>query len=426
MKRVYFLLSLLLTIIFFVISCQKKASEPTKKPAPLIPGSLIFLDTSMSMRGYFRVKPATGTTIQRFMLADLFGILAEENFTPAYLSLFGSKVTTPERIQSLRQWSFFESQKRVDNAYSQIETNLIDVFENEKFGKYNISIVITDGTQSSMEGSKNIAGFDTRIFKVIKDIRDKGIHLWLIGIKSEFRGIIYPERPCPDGAKKCFDFSGRRPIYIWIGSPDANIGHNLIEKMVNSILKIESSKDFVKVVGLTSIKYPFINIELETHKSSSPIKPIKPKEISEKSFEYLLAKTKESSVDIPINIFVKKIDSHLYDFDWKINLELDPKNISWAKLIKEDNGWKLKLLYDLIPGSSIFGCNSSKGYLNLIANAIPSISSKPWWNKWSTDDDSRLENVGKTLYLSKLSDIIENPLRKKYEIEKIIIKIKKP
>jgi hypothetical protein len=72
------------------------------------------------------------------------------------------------------------------------------------------------------------------------------------------------------------------------------------------------------------------------------------------------------------------------------------------------------------------GCNSSKGNLKVVAKAIPKINPEKWWEQWSTEDDSLEQNAGKTLYLEKLSQIIEEPLRKNYLAGEVSLKVKKP
>lgn len=425
MKRFY-LLSLFCLIILLVFSCQEKTPERKAPEQPIsTPGTIIFLDTSMSIRGYFRVAPIAGTTIQRFMLADLLEILSEDNLTPVYLSLFGSTIPASEGIQSLRRCSFFESRQRLEDTYSQIETNLIGVFENKQFGRNAVSIIISDGIQSSMEGSQNIAGFDTRIFNVIRDKSNTGIHLWLIGVRSEFRGIVYPERPCPEGKRRSFHHAGHRPIYIWIASHDVDTGRNLVEKITARLRSITGSSDAVKVAGLTSVSHPVVDVGLDTDSSSFPIKT---KQIDTNSFEWLVGRKQEDIVNVPINIDIPKDKlKTAFDIEWNINLELEPKSIRWAKVIKDDEGWTLNLTYALIPGSSFMsGCSSSKGNLKVVAKAIPKINLEKWWQQWSTEDDSLEQNAGKTLYLGRLSQIIEEPLRKSYLAGEVSLKVKKP
>lgn len=416
MKKLCLIGLICLGVLLCFVSCKRKPSKPPETPKPQIsPGTLLFLDSSMSMRGYFRVSPNKGTTIQRFMLADLLEILAENCLTPVYLSSFGSNIGKPEEIKSLKKWSFFESQTELEEkTYSQKETNLIGVFQYEKFDRNTVSIIITDGIQSALEGSQNIAGFDRRIFSIIRDKTTAGIHLWLIGVKSKFRGIVYPERPSLEGRRKPFHYSGFRPVYIWIASHDTNIGHNLAGKIVAKLRSISGLSDSVKVACLTSVQPPRVNIKLNTDESSSHIvtKIIN----KDNSFEWLVARTKESEINIPI-ILEESVQSILDDVEWNINLELEPKNIKWAKLVQKDSDWLLNLTYDFI---------SSKKNLVVIAYAIPRINPRPWWSQWSTEDDSRPENADKTLYLERLKSIIEEPLGKKYEVRRVSLRIKKP
>ncbi len=427
MKRIFFIGPICLAAILLFCACQKKAQEGPAKVTPRTQGTIIFLDTSMSMRGYFNISPAAGTPIQRFILADLLEIVAEDNLMPAYLSTFGSEIVAPQKMQSLRKWSFFDSQENEDRIYSQSETNLVGVFEKEEFARHDVAIVISDGIQSSAEGSQNIAGFDTRIFNVIRKRCESGIYLWLIGIKSRFRGIIYPERPCPDGIKRSFHYSGLRPIYVWIGSHDVAKGLNLVRKVVDRINSTLEPSETVRMAGLNYVQAPEINITMDRESSSSPIKLMK--ELDKGNFEWLVRKTEEKEIDIPIIMGEKTrtIPSSLSTFEWNNNIELAPQNIKWARVIKRDGKWHLILTYKLIPARGFFGgCSDNNGNLNIIANSASNINPRPWWLEWSTENDCRNENAGKTLYLEKLSRIIEEPLKKKHESGRIKVRLNRP
>ena len=123
MKRLFLVGSITLAAILLFCACQKESPEGSAKAAPRTQGTVIFLDTSVSMRGYFSIPPAAGTTIQRFILADLLEIVAEDNLIPAYLSTFGHEIAAPQKLQSLRKWAFFDSQKDKERIYGQGEAS---------------------------------------------------------------------------------------------------------------------------------------------------------------------------------------------------------------------------------------------------------------------------------------------------------------
>ncbi|HWU37329.1 MAG TPA: hypothetical protein VN203_06720, partial [Candidatus Acidoferrum sp.] len=149
MKKIFLAASICLGAMFLLLACQQKPRQApaAAKAAPREKGTVVFLDTSVSMRGYFNVAPAAGAPLQQFILADLLGILAEDNLTPVYLSPFGSEIASPREVKSLRKWSFFESQESKNSVYSQNETNLLAVFEGESFVKHDVSIILSDGIQ---------------------------------------------------------------------------------------------------------------------------------------------------------------------------------------------------------------------------------------------------------------------------------------
>jgi hypothetical protein len=420
-KRFYFL-SLCCLIILLVISCQKKTPEKKASERPIsTPGTIIFLDTSESIKGYFRTSATPATTIQHFLQTEFRNIISENNLYPIYLSPFGSEISPPQQVQdNIGNKFVFISPDRLNEVFSAVTTNLIGVINSVEFNKYTASIIITDGIQADR------GGFD--IGEMLRAVRAKineGLHLYLIGIKSEFNGFIFPEHPNPQGLKIRFWHNGLRPIYIWIASQDGEISRNLTKKIANKLRSIATSEDAVKVAGLTSVQPPDVSIELDTDSSSSPIKS---KQINNDSFEWLVARTQNEVIKVPVNIEVSEdILQTNSDFKWDINLELEPKKIRWAKVIKNDEGWTLNLTYALIPSSGFMsGCSSSKGNLKVVAKAIPKINPENWWQQWSTEDDSLEQNAGKTLYLGRLSQIIEGPLRKNYPAGEVSLKAKKP
>ncbi len=108
-------------------------------------------------------------------------------------------------------------------------------------------------------------------------------------------------------------------------------------------------------------------------------------------------------------------------------MELAPPNATWARLSQRDGKWHLILTYKLIPTRGFFaGCSDNTGNLSIIANSFSKSNSRPWWVEWSTQEDCLGENAGKTLYLEKLSRIIEEPLKKKYESGRITMRINRP
>jgi len=429
MKKILVAASICLGALFLFLACQQKPPQaPAAAKAPSREkGTVVFLDTSVSMRGYFNVAPAAGAPLQQFILADLLGILAEDNLTPVYLSPFGSEIASPQEVKSLRKWSFFESLESKNTVYSQSETNLLGAFEGEAFVRHDVSIIISDGIQSSAEGSQNIAGFDTRIFNVIRKRSQTGTFLWLIGVKSKFRGIVYPERPCPDGIRRSFHYGGVRPIYVWIGSQDLGKGLGLVTKMVERIHSLLEPSETVRVAALNFVHPPEIKMSMEPESSSSPIKRMKE---SANGSEYLIKKTQQKEIDIPLAVSENKgkIQSEFWNMDWNLNIEVVSDKAKWARTIKKNGNWHLVLNYNLIPGSSFFkGCmDDHQGRLRITASSVAAIRQNPWWREWSTQNDCRSEDAGKTLHLEKLSPMIEEPLHKKYDTASIDVKFNRP
>jgi len=94
-----------------------------------------------------------------------------------------------------------------------------------------------------------------------------------------------------------------RPIYVWIGSQDLGKGLGLVTKMVERIHSLLEPSETVRVAALNFVHPPEIKMSMEPESSSSPIKRMKE---SANGSEYLIKKTQQKEIDIPLAVSENK------------------------------------------------------------------------------------------------------------------------
>ncbi len=363
----------------------------------------ILVDTSKSMRGYFRTTQNSGTTIQQFLWNGIIPILKESFPTDViYFSPFGNTISRPQRVDSLLDQFRFDTLEDLQRMFSGTETRLIEVFRNVKDTSYNAFIIITDGVPS-VEGGSGPAPDMINVVKAL--IETNKYYLWLIGVRSEFNGFIYPECPNQQGIRKSFHFSGKRPIFIWVGrTRDRNKGIEIVVKFLEKLRRISSSQDFneIKLAELSFLDLPKAKLSLAKTEDVCLI-------YSKYPYEMRILKYKEQ-IDIPLKIeWVKE----KLEKGKEIYFEIATKNFRGVSIENQSNEWYLRIIPKQI----------SRKRLTINLKIKPMV--ERWWIDWSTDDDSLVENADKTLYLEPLvSYFLDQYLNKSYNIATIQIVIR--
>jgi hypothetical protein len=177
--------------LFLLNGCDK---APEKKPLPEVElkDISVYVDTSVSMRGYFRNRPQDGTLFQRFiwngLSLSLREVLTNEKI---YLTTFGSEIDKPLDLgpsETFLKKFRFESKEDIKSFFSDKDTKLVELFDNKALTEDRLFVIMTDGLPSAPDGS----GPDPRIKTVIrKKVLDQGFHLWLIGLCSDYKGNDY-------------------------------------------------------------------------------------------------------------------------------------------------------------------------------------------------------------------------------------------
>ncbi len=389
---------LIILPLFYYIQNGLESAEVTSHTP--VRGCEIYIDVSSSMRWYFTTKEdGPPTSIQRFLQINLEQIINEDKLGPIYLSAFGDTVPKPELVQSntgVGERFLFNSYNEQKGLFSSKGTNLVEVFGNEQFGDHFISIVVTDNIHSAKDGSNMIQVRDPLI-----GLAGKGFHIYLIGMKSSFNGIIDPQLT---GQTTRVWYRGLRPVYIWIATRSKPVGDFLTGRIMTSLKKnmyrefvsdahgreqevAEGSLyDNIHFVSLTNVKKIDITNDFIVNNATSNIN------------DYMITR-KGDDVEVLLSHYVKNevrigIKKDYYDDlrkYWKVKLKID-SNVRWAHVREDEEEWELIINCNKIP---------KQATLKLKAIAVAD-DSKFWWRKWSTDDDSTIANGGKTLGLNKI------------------------
>ncbi|MCP4367388.1 MAG: hypothetical protein GY797_04620 [Deltaproteobacteria bacterium] len=412
---------IILFLTFTYLQSELESSEITRRGPDR--GCEFYIDVSSSMRWYFTSKDdGTPASIQKFFQIKFDQIINEFKLGPVYLSAFGDVVPKPELVQSNEGigerflFNFYQEQKRY---FSGKGTDLVGVFENDEFGKHFMSIVITDNIHS-VKGGNNMM----LIKDALNALINKGLHIYLIGMKSKFKGII---DPLLTGQTTRIWYSGLRPVYIWIVSPSMIAGELVTGQIMNSLreymqVEFENNENGLKkteverrvdsnlkYISLTNIKKMEINDDFIINNVSNSIDNYIITNMGD-SIEVLLSRLIEDEATIDIKKPIYNDDLMRY---WKVQLTIYP-SVGWADIIEEEDFWSLRIKCKKIRNNSILS-------LNILAVKD---ESKFWWKKWSTEDDSTIENGGKTLGLNMiLKNAIDNLYSSPYKLKTFDIEI---
>lgn len=407
MKKLLLIIFLLIALSIFInyLFIQKSS---TATPQPVVTeykGLWILVDTSMSMRGYFNPVPRAGTVIQRFLWNGLITVLKETYLDDTvYISPFADDIKESEPVKSLLKTFRFDNISMLENFFSGIETKLLEVLRRIANSNYKVFIVVTD----SLPSERDTAGPSPQMIEAVRHlINQKKNNLWLIGLKSEFTGRIYPECPDKTGNRIPFDFAGRRPIFVWLGSKDKEKGIEIVTKILERFRGLLSPQDLdqVKVAELSFLDLPTARISFEKISGVTTIPPRNPDD----PLEMRVLRSSES-FDVPIHIeWIKE----RIEKEEEIEINITPENLRGVSVFSQNNRWYLHLETRSIP----------RRILTLRLMIRPVV--ERWWAQWSTKDDSIRENAHQILYLEPLVSEFMNPhLDKSCEIAFIKVAIR--
>jgi len=376
------LIVLLIAMGYLVFQCDQDTpppSTPSSPPPPTLQDIVIYVDASQSMRGYFMPSSQKGTIIQRFLWSKLLVTLRENlEKEPVYFSTFGESIRKPEILtQSLLDKFTFLNSDRLRKFFSDKETRLVELFSDESLLQYRMFVIITDGVPSATDQ----AGPDPRLIATLNKLVDNGKHLWLIGVRSEFKGRVYPETPNEYGKTSSFSFEGNRPIYIWLATREIDKGIGIVTGFLERIHSLIGSgaDNLVKVVELTHLVLPKATLRLNVDELNGILPISYPDYV-----QLRLARSFNGEIDIPIEIEWedKKGIAHPRKISW----EITPQRRG-VRIHQVDQQWILSL---------------PKKISSINIGMKVNLQVEPWWKEWSTEDDSFHKHANKTLYLEEL------------------------
>lgn len=224
-------------ILFVLVGCTEKMPEiawdysdkdvigvKTAKPESI--NINIFLDATTSMKGY--VSNVSGV-YNKFLEDIESSIVAGWKTADIHFYKFGTKFIKIDR-------SGFKSAGISQTFYSEAgifeKTNIdavIDIMDSSK-----VNVIVTDLFQNDGDVNSIVMKIKERCFA-------KGIYVGILGIKSDYNGMVYDAKVPPYPFKsKVGDESTYRPFYALIFGDSVNIGHLLDSIKSNPSVKEEN------------------------------------------------------------------------------------------------------------------------------------------------------------------------------------------
>lgn len=419
---------------------------------------VVYLDTSASMSGYVSEKnkssfsiAADKETIFSKTLLELRTLVSSLNPQPAIsLREVSSEIGSPISDDlSISRAAFTR------NLYSGKETNLagaIDLFTRPLDAAKNpprFHILITDGVQSSKEQNTGTAcdrGSDWRCINIkVKQLLDKGWNGSILGIKSEFQGIVYSEingQKLPYNSGSSIDKF--RPFYLYIFSPDKAEVEKVIDGLKSRLTqlaqenKIEAGKLFREYPLSQNLTENKISAVATTAKEDSGFLQVRQEDESKTEFDILVDTKTESAgeknftikINIPWNKHATDMGNPKDIFNliqWnlvKIPLEENEKHrYPELKKIGEalltENQVEIRFSARWQDG---IGPRDWRMY-HLVGSINPQ-TMPPWVKSWSTKDDTNTENSSRTLNLeSSFANLWDNAAVRKYKIAEVCLRV---
>jgi hypothetical protein len=279
-----------------------------------------------------------------------------------------------------------------------------------EFGKHSVSIIITDGIQSTEDGF-DIGGMINALKSRISEANE-GLHLYLFGFEADFDGFVLPLH----SHESPFWHKGKRPFYIWLVTHDAKSGSKLKRDMEK---RISGFTDDFRSVGLTDISLPVAHVSLDRSK--------------QKNYPYIerdglveLQLPRKSTGKIQIPLTIESDSSVTNDGYYRLKLQLE-SSVEWAETTESEGKWYISLNCDRVPSSGFFG-GGSRNEIIIKTIAIPD-KDKWWWREWSTENittSTTRVDADKTLYLNRIGkQLLEPNYNAPHDIESVTFRIKK-
>lgn len=407
-------------------------------------GTLIFHDASQSVAGYFPKGEAS--LLQMFLQGEFWQELVAIAPRPFSLAYFGTTVSDVQPLVGPSScWRARASESGKDPCHYARETNLGAVFRRIKDDLVNrrreSAIVLTDAVQSILDDTTATAanclkGYDRRcVVDPLRDLIASDMGVWLVGIKTQFRGLVYAEVPDVTGIKEARDFSGVRPFYIVVIGADVERHRRLVTVFVHLLRELASSKYPREMKPLLEVD----SVELAPGFPPPFILDTAAETLGGKfEVDDLRCRGKECTQAI-------RCKSWFPPATGTYAIALGPPNGGATAAIvgQRFSDWRTSVTVveplpkGFIPPSSALGavgerwrarleCRSLSGpsEVRLRVRLVPHDADGPaWWKTWSTRDGRFPDVIAKTLYLAEVIKDATLPQKAERDIYSVTLQL---
>jgi hypothetical protein len=211
-------------------------AQPSSSSQPRPPWELdttpnaarVYVDLSGSMQGYQRGPESPLQSLGRELKASLVaGGVSQFDAVG-----FGTSLDQPVDGATLLEALAWQA-NRPDTCLKLPIAEELRIFESSGHQTRRVTLVVTDGVASANTvgacGKECSTTSDqTCLASSIRDYIHAGFAFFVLGVRVPFRGTFYPA----EGGAITVEPAVQRPIYIWIGSPSAQLGRQVVADLL--------------------------------------------------------------------------------------------------------------------------------------------------------------------------------------------------
>lgn len=393
----------------------------------ILKGIDIYIDGSESMKGFILDgKDSIYSKVLRSISTTFF------NLAPLNSYKFGQRIIP---LGSGDLWSRANQKE----FYGEPETYLSDIILTAiSKPRDRMSLIVTDGVQSKDKEGYNLS----RVVDAIAKGIGGGWYVEIIGIKSEFNGMVYSEyKP---GIK--FYYKGERPFYIYVIANSSEALESCNKTLKSGLLGNLNLMIFNPTKGLVdnfSVEYNIAGSEYVTIITGSRVerkqKPAGTPEVMANRFEEPLSIWEDVWEDTPYPItllwYNRVLDKSSVNFsnnlilippiDFAPRISAKYYDVSKSKWISINErilylyGKSYNKKYKKYQLDWRFKIPQKDGWYLFKIEFYPVLSEVPlpqWVINWSTDVDIEAKYADKTLFLADLVNLLINRIGLKQRI----------
>lgn len=438
--------------------CQTK-DDISAQPIPSTDDLVVYLDTSASMAGYispngktlFSASPDGNTVFSKALLEirDVVTMLSPEpNVAVRRVDTIVSRPTFNNldlAIASRDRGYFKGKETNLAGAIRSFSEPLDPESESQAPPKFHI--LVTDGVQSTAKDNPSdtcVKGSDARcVKKGLRDLINKGWGGVVLGLRSEFNGILYSEiAPISMQVSTGKDPKNYRPFYLYIFSADRVALDNLVQALRRRLSPLAGDANYREYQLSASYSAGPASIETYTDKGSEGILSITQEKVKDGEIPRLTVRSKLSAVKSGLQSF-----SVIVMPNWSDSALAGGSPDELASALK----WELKQVFPIeeikgnrYPDIQLNSTNVSEGKVSLsfkagwenspgnpswrmfrLLGTIDTNDRVPAWvSNWSTQLDTTPDTVNRTLNLeSSLANLWNNPFITERPVAEVWVRI---